>query len=153
VELTTAGGKSSISFSVNGFGTKAHCPSHADAPYEECTTSSVNGAGLMVSKSFQNPMTGTGFSTWTVSLNGPGAKPILFTEVADTASRQALTVQQATALVTASVWGQVWQSLPAACPFGVMGDPHQKRTKPPEAAILVCATSRAAALPTLPPPS
>ncbi len=152
-ELTTAGGKSSISFSVNGFGIKAHCPSHADAPYEECTMSSVNGGTLMVSKSFKNPVTGTGFSIWTVSLNGPGAKSIMFSETADAASRQALTIDQVTALVTAPVWDGVRQSLPAVCPLGVMADPHQARNQEQEGVVLVCATSRAAALPTPATPS
>ena len=154
VELTTSGGKSSISFSVDGFGLKGlHCPSRAAAPYEECTTSSVNGASMMVDKSFKNPMTGTGVSIWTVTLNGPGAKSVFFSETADTASHQALTMQQAIALVTAPAWGQVWQSLPAVCPLGVMAEPHQKLTQTPEAKVFVCATSRAAALPAPPLPS
>ncbi len=112
--------------------------------------SPLNGATLMVTQSFKNPVSGTGVSTLTVSLNGPGAKSIFFHETAETASPQALTVQQATELVTASVWDDVWQLLPADCPLGVMSEPHEPRTQTP---VLVCTTSRAAALPAPPSPS
>jgi hypothetical protein len=152
-DLTTPGGTSSIGFSVNGFTEQVHCPSHAAAPYDDCTTTSLNGGTLTVDKSFKNFVTGTGVSIWNAYWNGPEGQSVSFSETADTPTHQALTSKQATALVMAPAWEQVWKSLPAPCPFGVMPDPHQKKTQPNETVVLVCATSRTAALHISAPPS
>ena len=143
-DLTTAGGKSTIAVSVQGFATEVHCPSHAEAPHEDCTTTSLSGGTLTVDKGFKNPITGTGVSIWNVYWNGPEGQSVTFRETAD-GPHQALTAQQAIALVTTPAWNPVWKSLPAACQFGAMVNPRATQAQMAAGGGFVCATSRSVA--------
>ncbi|MFC1400749.1 MULTISPECIES: hypothetical protein [Streptacidiphilus] len=66
---------------------------------------------------------------------------MIFREETD-GSQQALTMQQAIALVTASVWDRVWKSLPADCPLGATDDPHASAALVATGGGSVCATGK-----------
>ncbi|QMU71436.1 hypothetical protein [Streptacidiphilus sp. P02-A3a] len=146
-DLATANGESTTSLLVERIPSKDdYCSSNAGA-YDVCTVTSVDGGTMMVDKSWKDPETGTGNAIWTMVWNGPDGQSVTFGE-ATGAPTQALTVPQVEALLTAPAWNRVWQALPATCPYGAMGDPHA--TGPEDAGGqegLVCATSRAAAIP------
>ena len=143
-DLTTPGGRSTTGLSVRSHVEKTHCVSHAAAPHDVCSQTSLNGGTLTVDQSFKNPTTGAGAAIWEVTWNGPEGQTVSFGESTDQ-PHQALTVAQATALVTSPAWDRLWKSLPAACKFGAMADPHAPA--PVGGGIgLSCATSRAVAI-------
>jgi hypothetical protein len=156
--LTTSNGTASLSVIVRASDQRAHCPSRAEYPYEDCTTTSVNGGTLVLDLGFKNSLTGEGATIWDAYWYAPGGQEVTVDQVTDSPhqttqpARQALTPQQMTALATSPAWARIWQSLPAPCPFGTM--PGAANTKPAPGVGagtgLVCATSRAVAIPTTP---
>ncbi|QMU68075.1 hypothetical protein [Streptacidiphilus sp. P02-A3a] len=140
-ELTTPAGASMVSLSVQGSPLTARCPGHAVAPYDDCTSTPVAGGTLLVDLA---PTTGAGITTWSLYWNGPEGQSVSLIETTGT-SRQALTLPQATALVSTPAWDRVWKSLPEPCPWGAMINPGATATQLASGAGFVCATSRAAA--------
>lgn len=143
-ELTTPAGTSSIRLNVQGFAAEESCPSHARAPYGDCSETPLSGGTLTVDLSFKNPVTGAGDSVWTVDWNGPDGQSVTFGESTG-ATHQALTVQQATALVSNSAWDRLWKALPAPCALGAMINPRATPAQLATGAGFVCATGRDAA--------
>lgn len=147
-DLTTAHGTSAAQLVVRAHKVETTCPAAASAPHDECSTTSVAGGTLTVDKTFKDPRHGTGVSIWNVQWNGPQNQTLSFSETAPDPAHQALTPQQATALVTAPNWARLWQSLPAPCRYGVMKKPHATNARTIDGLALTCATTPADALPT-----
>jgi hypothetical protein len=151
--LATSTGTSAVVLNTSMDSYQVHCPTAAEAPHENCTKTSVNGGTLIVDLGFKNPINGEGATIWDVYWYGPSGQSVHLDEVTDAshsatqAAPQALTPQQMTAIVQAPVWDRVGQSLPAPCTFGVMAGTADAPTAIPGTIGLVCATSRAVAIP------
>ncbi|MFC1420102.1 hypothetical protein [Streptacidiphilus cavernicola] len=145
-DLETPHGKSTITLSVGKEARKSSCPSKAVAPHDICGTTPLNGGTLYVDESFKDYTHGTGAAIWSLAWNGPDGQEV-YLGMSTSAQAQALTVQQAGALLSAPAWERVWKALPEPCRFGVMSNPHATRADEMEQGnMFVCATSPAAAL-------
>lgn len=151
--LTTSTGTSAVVLETSMDSYQVHCPTAAEAPHENCTKTSVDGGTLIVDLGFKNPVNGEGATIWDVYWYGPSGQSVHLDEVTDAshsatqAAPQALTPQQMTAIVQASAWDRIGQSLPAPCKFGVMAGTASTPTATAGTVGLVCASSRAAAIP------
>ncbi|MEZ0094394.1 hypothetical protein [Streptacidiphilus sp. EB129] len=151
--LATSNGTSSIELSTFGFAGKHPCPTRAQAPHEDCTSTSLDGGTLVVDKGFKNPVNGEGATLWDVYWYGPEGGTVHVGQVTDAshpatqAAPQALTAEQMVTMAMAPAWDRVWKSLPEPCRFGLMVGTPSTPTPPWHGLGLVCATSQAAALP------
>ena len=151
--LKTSTGTSAVVLVTSMDSYQVHCPTAAEAPHENCTKTSVNGGTLIVDLGFKNPLNGQGATIWDVYWYGPSGQSVHVDEVTDAshsatqAAPQALTAQQMTAIATSPVWDRIGQALPAQCKFGVMAGTANTPTAITGTVGLVCATSRAAAIP------
>ena len=114
LELTTAGGRSDLTVAVSSSVAPVACPSHTSAPHDACTVTRSAKGSLVVDKGFADSATGTGASVWNIAWNGPDGAESWLTERSDT-GHQALTAQQAQALLAGPEWDKVMEYLPAHC--------------------------------------
>ncbi len=142
-DLATPNGRSTISVEVERTPSTQHCSGSAGA-YDVCAATPLDGGTVTVDKTFKDPLNGTGNALWTLTWNGPDGQSVTVGEASGAA--QALTVQQAEAILTAPAWDRVWQALPATCPYGAMADPRASQVDQAEGQALTCATSPAVAL-------
>ena len=145
-DLQTPGGKSTITLSVGKYVRSYPCPSKATAPHDVCSTTPLKGGTFYVDQSFKDYTHGTGAAIWSLSWNGPDGQEV-YLGMSTHAPAQALTVQQAQALMTSPAWERLWKALPPTCRYGVMPNPHMTRTQEMDQEYtFVCATSPAAAM-------
>jgi hypothetical protein len=151
--LATGSGTSSVELATLATTGTFRCPTRAQAPYDQCTSTTVDGATLVVDQSFKDPVNGEGATIWDVYWYRPTGGSVHLDEVTDAPHRatrpapQALTAQQMVTIATDPAWTRVWEALPPPCAYGVMVGKPTTPTPPWNGQGLVCATSRAAALP------